>query len=203
MHHTLKTLLAALAAVALVAVAVGCGGDNKSTSAGNATDAAFIDDMTPHHEGAIQMAKLAKTRAGHSQVKSLADNIISSQQAEISVMGRIRDDMHAMGMNADGHMGMSQHEMGMDMNMSMLERAKPFDKAFIDMMIPHHEGAIRMARAELAKGKQSGLRKIAKDIIAAQNREIAEMRTWRRQWYGSGSGTMHQGGGGSMHGSGM
>jgi uncharacterized protein (DUF305 family) len=196
-----KTWLVLLAALALIAlVAVGCGGDDtsgaKSSSSGNATDAAFITDMTAHHQGAIEMAEVAQKRAEHQEVRQLADNIISVQKGEMSVMETIGRDMHAMGMHEGGHMGMSQSQMGMEMDMPMLQRAKPFDRAFIDMMVPHHQGAIAMAKQLLDKGEQPALRKMANDIISAQTGEIAQMRKWRKAWYGSAGSS-----GDSMHGS--
>lgn len=60
----------------------GCGGTDEppSTPAGNATDARFVAGMIPHHEGAIEMAKLAETRAEREEIKQLADDILASQQ---------------------------------------------------------------------------------------------------------------------------
>jgi len=81
-------------------------------------------------------------------------------------------------------LGLSVGEMGMSMNMSSLRSARPFDRAFVDMMIPHHQGAIRMARAELAKGVNPQLRGIATAIVAAQAKEIGQMNSWRTGWYG-------------------
>ena len=197
---TWLALLAALALIALVAVAVGCGGDDnsgtKTSSSGNATDAAFITDMTAHHQGAIEMAEVAQKRAEHPEVRQLADNIISAQKSEISVMDAVGRDMRAMGMHEGGHMGMSQSQMGMEMDMPMLARAKPFDRAFIDMMVPHHQGAIAMAKQLHKKGEQPALRRMADDIISAQTDEIAQMRKWRKAWYGSAGSS-----GDSMHGS--
>jgi uncharacterized protein (DUF305 family) len=178
--------LALLVVLALAAViAAGCGDDDQSGSSGNATDAAFIADMTTHHQGAIDMAEVAQRNGQHAEIRTLADGIVSAQKGEIETMKAVRDDLHAMGMHDGGHMGMSQQAMGMDMDMHALERAKPFDKAFIDAMVPHHQGAIAMAKAELDDGTQPALRTMAKDIISAQTKEIAQMKQWRKAWYGS------------------
>lgn len=53
------------------------------------------------------------------------------------------------------------------------------DRDFVAMMIPHHQGAIDMARAELATGKDPEIRKLAEGIIKAQETEIRQMRKWQ------------------------
>jgi len=52
------------------------------------------------------------------------------------------------------------------------------DRDFVSMMMPHHAGAIDMAKVELHYGKDPALRRLARDIVDAQEREIAQMRTW-------------------------
>lgn len=203
MNTKIKPRATALAMVALAAVALvvaGCGGGSHAShrsaeaATANKTDSAFVTDMVPHHKSAIEMAKVAEKKADHPQIRQLASNIISAQKAEIATLDKLGLSLRGHGV-AGGHMGMSDKSMGMSGDMTMLASAKPFDREFIDMMVPHHQGAIRMARSELATGRDPQLRKIARAIIAAQAREIAQMRMWRKQWYG-GSSSMK----GSMNG---
>jgi len=64
--------------------------------------------------------------------------------------------------------------------------AVPFDRAFIDGMVPHHEEAIAMAKeAKTAGLSEPELVQIADAIIATQQKEIDQMRGWREDWYGS------------------
>jgi uncharacterized protein (DUF305 family) len=53
------------------------------------------------------------------------------------------------------------------------------DRDFVAMMIPHHQGAIDMAKVELQYGKDPAMRKLASAIVAAQQKEIAEMHRWQ------------------------
>lgn len=62
----------------------------------------------------------------------------------------------------------------------------PFDRAFIDAMVPHHREAIEMAKAAQARRlTQPDLEEIASDIVVSQRREIDQMLDWREQWFGS------------------
>jgi uncharacterized protein (DUF305 family) len=62
-----------------------------------------------------------------------------------------------------------------DMNVSLTGSA---DRDFVTSMIPHHQGAIDMARIQLQYGSDSELRELANAIIAAQEKEMALMREW-------------------------
>lgn len=58
-----------------------------------------------------------------------------------------------------------------------------FDKAFIQEMIVHHEGAVAMAKLALLQAKHVEIKTMAQDIIDAQTNEITTMRDWLRSWY--------------------
>lgn len=171
--------LAALVVLGALLIA-GCGSstsstDSSSTPAGNPVDRAFVAQMTPHHTSAVAMATIAKRRATSAFVMQLAANIVRTQTTEIATMRNADQRLKAAGVK-QGSLGVAQHMMGMDGDVATLNTAKPFDAAFIRMMLPHHEGALVMANAELKRGRDPALRTLARDIIGAQQREISEMR---------------------------
>ena len=64
--------------------------------------------------------------------------------------------------------------------------AVPFDRAFIDAMVPHHRSAIAMARSALRAGlSEPDLIEVADNIASSQQTEINQMRGWRENWFGS------------------
>lgn len=81
-----------------------------------------------------------------------------------------------------------QNQMGMNSSMDAMmdsmenRRDDEFDKAFIDAMIVHHEGAIEMAHEALKYGKHDEIKNLADDIITAQTNEINMMKMWKEQW---------------------
>ncbi len=181
-----RTRLALLIALAVLAFASGCGSHGAShgegtgtAAAGTATsatvDRAFVAAMIPHHESAIEMAQVAADRGTSPFVKELAADIERTQGEEIATMRAIDARLAKAGAQA-GDLGISEHDMGMDMDTTSLKTAEPFDPAFLDLMLPHHEGAVAMAKVELAKGSDAQLKRLAQAIITAQQREIAAMR---------------------------
>jgi len=149
------------------------GHSGAAASEGASLDRAFVAAMIPHHESAIEMAEVAADRAEGPFVNELAANILASQQQEIDVM-RAADKRLATD-NEVGELGAPGHKAE---DLAALREAKDFDVAFVKMMLPHHESAIPMAQAEVDKGVDAELKRVAADIIEVQEREIAEMKAF-------------------------
>lgn len=79
--------------------------------------------------------------------------------------------------DADYAKAMSESTTKMMSNMDVKTTGRP-DEDFVLLMTPHHQGAIDMAKVELKYGTDPQLRKMAQDVISAQEKEIAEMREW-------------------------
>ena len=79
--------------------------------------------------------------------------------------------------------GMDSVMVVMDDGMRRMDGASPtdIDASFAAMMVPHHQGAVDMARLQLLYGKDPTLRRLAQSIIAEQQVEIQQMQAWLRQ----------------------
>ncbi|GAA2877521.1 DUF305 domain-containing protein [Pseudonocardia halophobica] len=168
-----------------------------TSAAHNAADTAFVQGMIPHHTQAVQMSEMAAQRASNEQVKQLATRIQQAQGPEIEQMrgflaawgepetgsagpsGSLGGMDHGS-MNGSTSMPMSQGTGGMmtDQQMQRLGQADgtAFDRMFLQMMTEHHNGAIQMARTELAQGQNPDAKALAQKIIDDQQAEITEMQ---------------------------
>ncbi|MBE9140437.1 DUF305 domain-containing protein [Nodosilinea sp. LEGE 07088] len=156
-------------------------------------DLRFIDGMTPHHEGALAMAEAALANSKRPEIRQLAENILASQQVEIDQMKAWRaawyPDAPDVPMMYHAEM---KHDMPMDeamigsmrMDMDLGGADDDFDRRFLDAMIPHHEGAVVMAKDLKGKSRRPELLALADEIMASQQAEIDQMKQWRQDWYG-------------------
>ena len=71
-------------------------------------------------------------------------------------------------------------------NPEELANQEPFDRAFIDELIPHHESAIEMAQVANEESADPRIQDLSTRIIEAQEREIEQMSGWREEWYPEG-----------------
>ena len=155
-------------------------------------DLRFIDGMMPHHQGAIVMAKEAQQKSQRPEIKKLADEIIMAQTKEITELQTWRKQWYPnassmpMAHNAKmGHMmEMNADQMkGMMMTQDLGAQDAEFDLRFINAMIPHHEGAVKMAQEASTKSTRPEVKQLSKDIISSQQTEIKQMQEWKKAWY--------------------
>ena len=150
----------------------------------NNADVAFATNMIPHHAQAIQMSAMAASRASTAEVKRLAATIKAAQTPEIRTMSGWLKGWGAPvpgttlgGMDMGSMGGMSSTEM------TALGRARgaTFDRMFLTGMVKHHQGAVAMAKKELAHGASPDAKKLAQSVVESQNKEIAQMKSMLAQ----------------------
>lgn len=62
------------------------------------------------------------------------------------------------------------------------KKGDDFDSLFISHMIDHHQAAVDMARLSAQNAKHDEIKQLSREIVAAQEREIAQMKQWQQQW---------------------
>lgn len=160
---------------------------------GNAAmDQVYIDTMIPHHQLALDMADIAMQHAEHGEIQSLARDIQVDQADEIRWFHGWRDIWWpGAPPPTPGPLlmpGMTHAMPGMDVDLAGLAAAQPFDKAWIEAMIPHHQAAIDMTTGALPHLRHTELRDKAQDLAYKQQIEISRMETLYRTWYGEDAG---------------
>jgi uncharacterized protein (DUF305 family) len=148
----------------------GCSTATQSNSEYRSDDIAFAEQMIPHHEQAIEMSEIALLNTTNPDVLQLAQEIKDAQSPEIELM------KSWTGVKVSAHAGHAMDGMLSESEMSELRQAKgkEFDVSFIQAMIKHHEGAIKMAQ-EVANSMNKDVANLSAAIIQAQELEIAKM----------------------------
>ncbi|WP_367919035.1 DUF305 domain-containing protein, partial [Nocardioides ginsengisoli] len=203
MHRTtLRRLASATGAITVALSLAACGGADETDgttkkpaaveTARNgdvftAADVDFATAMIPHHAQALQMALLAQDRPLPPDVRALVDRIQEAQAPEVETMttwltawGKevpptTMDHANA-GHDMSGDSGMPGM-MGSE-QMDALEKLSDaeFPRRWMEMMIEHHQGAIAMAKVELASGEFADAVALAETIVDGQTSEISTMR---------------------------
>ncbi|MGJ6968713.1 DUF305 domain-containing protein [Streptosporangium sp. G11] len=149
----------------------------KPQASFNDVDVTFAQTMIPHHDQAVEMAKLAETRAFDAEVRELAAKIKAAQRSEIATMTDWLSTWKAPAPKG-GHGEHVMSGMMTEEDMVKLQAAKGarFDRMFTELMIAHHQGAITMAKTEQSDGADPKAKELAKTIETAQQAEIEQMQ---------------------------
>jgi uncharacterized protein (DUF305 family) len=146
----------------------------------NADDVAFATNMIPHHRQAVELSALVPDRSTNAELVALAQQISAAQQPEINVMKVFLVQWNENPDTNSGHAGHGNAMQGMvdAATVTKLESltGTEFDKLWLESMIGHHQGAIEMAKAEIANGDNVDAKNLAKNIVTTQEAEIGQMK---------------------------
>ncbi|MEU2658254.1 DUF305 domain-containing protein [Streptomyces sp. NPDC007325] len=173
MHHGGKTATASASPSASSASSASSA--PSATGSFNDADVMFAQMMIPHHEQALEMAKLADGRASDAGIKEIVAAVEKAQDPEIQKM---KAWLKGWGRPESAGGGHSMAGMMSEQDMKRLAGAKgeDFDRAFAELMIAHHEGAVTMARDEQRDGADAEAKALAGEVVRAQTAEITELR---------------------------
>ena len=140
----------------------------------------FLNEMIPHHEAAVSMAENILKYGTNDQVKRLAETILREQLNGIAKMEELRNRLQANPkINKQAEAAYLQTYTKIYNTMiAAMESAKPtgnINRDFLNEMILHHEAAIQMGKNILRYTQNSELRAIAQNIIATQQKQVAEL----------------------------
>ena len=178
----ITTTLAILAALALLLLGLAAPAYASEPAPDPATAEYEIDFMTgmiDHHAMAVHMAHLCMEKAVHEELRSLCEDIMAAQSAEIDRLQTWLVDWYGV-----------EHEPTMsDKHHRMMERLASYSGAkfeirFMKMMIRHHQMAIEEAQMCLENAYHPELLSLCENIIATQSAEIEQMQSWLCEWYG-------------------
>lgn len=166
----------------------------------------FISQMIPHHQEAIDTAKIVRDRTQRPEMRQFAQAIIDAQSREVADM---------QGWLKTWYPGKTSTQAYEPMMRPLANLSgDALDRQFLQDMVHHHHGAVMMANQLLRKNlvQHPPVQTLANNVIRTQTQEISQMQSWLTAWFkndatmcgrpnaGMGMGTMPQGGhGGMMH----
>lgn len=164
MRKLIITLLATL-------LMTSCASTPQLSSQFSSADIQFAEEMMLHHEQAVLMSDIALTNSSSEEILSLAQEIKAAQAPEIEQMKSWE------GVSASMHIGHMMDGMLSDEQIQQLRDSEgsTFDRLFLEGMIAHHQGAIKMAQKVTGSANKE-VAALAAAIIEAQEKEIAFMQ---------------------------
>jgi len=166
----------------------------------------FVAMMVPHHEGAIDMAEAELRYGQNEQLRRIAQEVVAEELQEIAAMRAASgekltpteatlaaslagtaarpgffspgpaDNVPPSLKREQPFLAQNNAAMTKMMNDMAIKPTGNIDRDFVAMMVPHHQGAIEMAQAELRYGREAQLRRIAQEIVVDQIQQISLMR---------------------------
>ncbi|CEQ08930.1 Uncharacterized protein conserved in bacteria [[Clostridium] sordellii] len=155
-------------------------GMNAAQNTGN-VNLDFVLEMIPHHEGGINMAKAIIKYGTNEDVKKIAQNIVTSQEAQIPLMQQLKAkfEKEPLSTKEDSQNYIKDYDeikSTMFKEMESVPLTGSSDETFLRQMIYHHEGAIAMSKNILKYTKNAKLKALAENIVTTQSQGVDEMK---------------------------
>ena len=195
-----NNLTRSIAVIALVLFGSACGSRESEETAttpaaeGTATTAAptqtaapaadydlqFIDTIMQHHEMAVQMGQMAAAEASDAKLKEFGRKVAEDQTKDIERLRSWREQWYGHAPKAVNTQLAGGESLNMKMSHSDSASGHELDMRLIDMMIPHHQGAIAMAQEAVARAQHPELKQLAQKTIDKQQKEVADLEAWKK-----------------------
>jgi uncharacterized protein (DUF305 family) len=176
-NHWRQALGCAALALAVL-IATGCGNDAKKQSL--SPQDTFLVDMIPHHEGAVEWAKLVLERGERPELKELAAATIKGSTADIEEMKRLlgpeklaKHQGHSHGGEHFGPAGIAQ-----------IRKGVITDKVLLDWMIDHHAVGTDAGHGTVPKIDNPEILTLVENMNGRLDKGLERMKAWRTEWYG-------------------
>ncbi|CEQ21438.1 DUF305 domain-containing protein [Paraclostridium sordellii] len=155
-------------------------GMNAAQNTGN-VNLDFVLEMIPHHEGGIDMAKAIIKYGNNEDVKKIAQNIVTSQEAQIPLMQQLKAkfEKEPLSTKEDSQNYIKDYDeikSTMFKEMQSVPLTDSADETFLRQMIYHHEGAIAMSKNILKYTQNAKLKSLAENIVTTQSQGVDEMK---------------------------
>lgn len=147
---------------------------------GEEFEVAYVNQIIPHHEGALEMAQAVVDRAPNQEVRDAAARIIEDQQREIEELTAFLKDTYGREVKPDQRMAMDP---------SMMKQMESVDPAMAEQMFllgmrEHHQTAIEMGEIALKKAQSEEILSQAENMVSSQRAEQKEFAGYLEDFYG-------------------
>jgi uncharacterized protein (DUF305 family) len=179
-RHWQRMLGCAVLTLSVIA-GTGCRDDGSAAKSGGSRLSAqdtFLRDMIPHHEGALEWAKLVLERGERPELRELAAATLKGSSADIEQMERLLGPGKSA--NAHSHGGDHFGPAGI----ARIRQGVVTDKVLLDWMIDHHQVGIDPGHATLPNIDNPEIKTLVESMNGRLENGLVKMRTWRTQWYG-------------------
>lgn len=143
-------------------------------------DEEFLDNAIPHHEGAVVMAQSALTNSDRPEIREFANAVITGESASIDQLYKWRRDWYGK----SDRIFLDQVKPEVSMVKDLGGKDTEFDLRFLNAMIDHHEGAIKMLNGILIPTTRPEIHSTAVNGVIALSKDVQMMEAWRKEWYG-------------------